>query len=473
MSSEQSVERFDVIVCGGGWAGLCAALTATQDGASVLLIEKAPRLGGSTRLSGGSVWTWANLEAMQRAIPGGNPVLQQLVHSRLDADRTWLAEQGLRLSPEKVFQANGRGQSIEPEQAIGQLADQFKQSGGTILLNSALDSLVVAEGGVVGVRVAQPEGVVQFRSAAVILATGGFQGNAELVARYIVPTPDNLYLRANPWSTGDAFIAATAIGAAASPGLDGFFGHALLAPPAHFDEHHFSEVSQYYGKFSVALNMRGQRFTDESEGTGEEVLNQSLARQPGGLAFFVVDEEIMGLSYTADRVTRAIIERAKRFDAVIVVADTISELAAELASHGLPPAGVVETIEVYNVAIADGRTDSLLPPRRRWHYPLVHPPFTAVKAKAGITQTTGGLAVDEQMRVLRRSASSSPMAQSISSVDEYRTTPIRGLYAAGGDVGNIAHIGYMGNLGAGVVTGRIAGSGAASLAAAGRHAGPA
>lgn len=455
---------YDVIVCGGGWSGLCAALTAARGGSKTVLVEKGPRLGGSTALSGGSVWTWADLTAMQKAIPGGNPVLQELVHNRHDADRAWLTDEGVRLSPEKVYQTNGRGQSIEPGPAIDRLQQRFQEAGGTILTDTALDKLLVEGGAVVGISAAGLDGVTEIRAHAVVLATGGFQGNAELVARYIVPTPDNLYLRANPWSTGDAFIAATAIGAATSPGLDGFFGHALIAPPAKFGESEFGEVSQYYAKFSVALNMRGERFADESAGTGEEVLNQSVARQPGGLAWFVVDEEMMELAYSADRKTRVIVERARRHGATIVDADNLEDLAVGLGEQGLPPAAVLRTIRYYNDAIESGTVASLVPPRTRWPVALIHPPFVAVAAKASITQTTGGLAVDDRMRVLRRAASSSPMAQSISNIDEYRTTPIHGLFAAGGDVGNFMHIGYAGNLGAGLVMGRIAGAEAAKLA---------
>jgi len=460
-----SFDQLDAVVCGGGFAGLCAAVTAAEGGARVLLAEKAPHLGGSTLLSGGSVWTWESYEDLRVAIPGGDPLLQKLVVDGVGAGLDWLAGQGVQLSAVKTYQSHGPGRSIGPAQAIAALAERLESLHGMIVTNTALDELLVEDGAVVGARLVESESAVDVRAAAVVLATGGFQGNAELIGRYIVPTPDNLYLRSNEFSTGDAFIAATNVGAAASPGLDGFFGHALAAPPAKFGPEQFGEVTQYYGKFSVALNLSGERFADESEGTGEEVLNQQLARQQGGLGFFVIDEEIAGYSYVEDRVTRVIIERAERFGATVITADTIEELAERLGEHGLPPAGVLKTIREYNEAIAAGRPEDLSPPRRRWHFPILRPPFRAVAVKAGITQTTGGLAVDERMRVLRRSASSSHLDHGIGEGQRPRQrAAIPGLYAAGGDVGNIAHIGYMGNLGAGLVTARIAGTDAAHLA---------
>jgi hypothetical protein len=81
--------------------------------------------------------------------------------------------------------------------------------------------------------------------------------------------------------------------------------------------------------------------------------------------------------------------------------------------------------------------------------------------KASITATTGGLAVDDQMRAVRRSGSSSPLAQSTTKLDDYRSAPIPGLYVAGADIGNASHVGYMGLLGLALVSGRIAGVGSA------------
>jgi succinate dehydrogenase/fumarate reductase flavoprotein subunit len=461
-------DSFDVIVCGSGLAGLCAAVTAAEAGARVLLLEKGPRPGGTTHLSSGTVWTWRDLVKLQAAIPDGDPILQKVVFDRIDEGRDWLVEHGVRLDREVTVQTHGRGRHMAPSQAIPALIARLEDAGGVLRLNTALDELRVDAGTVVGLQADSDGQPLELRARAIILATGGFQGNPELISRYLGAPPENLHLRANPWSTGDGFLAALKIGAAASPGLETFYGHALLAPPATFDEEHFGEVSQYYGRFSVAINLSGVRFADESEGTGEEVLNQRLARQPGGLGFYIIDSEIAKKCYTGDRVIRVIVERARRFGATMVVADTLEELAAGLGRHGLPPSVVIATLKRFNEAIASGTTGDLVPPRRGNHFALTTPPFFAVGVKASITLTMGGLAADSQMRVIRRASSNSPLAQSIMHLDEYRASPIPGLYAAGGDLGNLSHLGYMGMLGAGLVSGRIAGAEAASVAIAAR-----
>ena len=187
-----------VIVCGGGMAGLCAAVTALQAGATVTLIEKSPELGGTALLSGGLIWTFSDFDEMRREIPDGDPVLQWLVFDGADAGRGWLEGLGVRLGPEAPMLGHGRGRTMEPPQGIGALADHFRNLGGELRLGTALESLLVAEGAVVGVRGISAGRTTEFRGNAVVLATGGFQGNPELLTRYGVADPENVYLRADP-----------------------------------------------------------------------------------------------------------------------------------------------------------------------------------------------------------------------------------------------------------------------------------
>ena len=466
-TANRDPDRFDVVVCGSGMAGLCAAVSAAEAGAHVLVVEKGPRPGGTTLLSSGTIWTWRDFAELEAAIPEGNPILQRIVFDTIDDGRAWLLQHGVRLEPEAIVQDHGRGRKMEPTQAIPALIEVLVAAGGLLRLGAALDELTVKDGRVNGLVVASSDRTVTLAAGAVVLATGEFQGNPELVSRYIVTPPENLYLRANPWSTGDALIAATKVGAEITSGLETFYGHALIAPPAAFDEEHFGEVSQYYGRRSVAINMDGLRFVDESQGTGEEVLNQSLARQPGGRGWYIINSSIAAMPYVGDRIISVIVERAQRYGATMVTADSIEALAEALGKHGVSPANVVRTLRDFNEAVESKTTVNLVPPRTGNQFGLTTPPFVAVSVKASVTLTMGGLAVDDSMRVLRRSASSSSMAQSIMHLDEYRTTPIPGLFAAGGDVGNLSHAGYMGMLGAAVATGRIAGveSARAGLAA--------
>jgi succinate dehydrogenase/fumarate reductase flavoprotein subunit len=469
----------NVAVFGAGMAGYCAAVTALEHGATVTLFEKATEVGGSALLSGGLVWTFAELAELQSEIPDGNPILQQVVFDTIAEGRQWLAALGVRFTTADAQDdlahagwagvtgepgVNGLGQQLEPPQAIDALNARFAALGGELWLESSLHELTTSGGAVTGARVALSDGRCRDVPAdAVILATGGFQGNPELLARYIGP-PDHLYLRSNSWSTGDGLLAGLAAGGSVSAGLDTFYGHAMIAPPGRFGPGQFGDATQGYGQGAVAVNLRGERFADESEGTGEEVLNQALARQPGGRGFYIVDEAVAALArHPGKPVTRVVIDRARSHGGPVVSAGSLEELSSGLErSFGVPAGTLLNTLTGYN-RICGGDCPAQ-PPRARFRFPLGRPPFYAVAVKASITATMGGLAVDDQLRVLRRSASSSPIAQSITELRDYREVAVPGLFAAGGDVGNVSHRGYAGGLATALTTGRAAGRSAAAWA---------
>ena len=466
-----------VIVCGGGLSGLTAAVTALESGVPVTLLEKGPELGGNTALSGGMIWTFAEYEKARAAIPDGDPVLQWLVYDNIDEARTWLASQGAVLGPDQVcHEGIGRGRQMQPPQAIAALAGRFAALGGELCLESALDSLVARNGAIHGVRVAREDRIEDQPARAVVLATGGFQGNPELLSRYVIRDPDNLFLRSNPWSTGDGFLAATQIGASASRGMDNFYGHALAAPPAKFSKLQYRDVSQHYGQQSIAVNLLGERFADESDGNTEDTLNQRLGHQPQGKGFYIIDQELMACDepHASGIVTRVVVERARAAGAPVVVAPTLDALCRELARFGLPEQRLFREITEFNRMIESGRADELKPARLRHRKSLCRAPFHAVGVKASITFTMGGLQLDERARVLRRTGGSSPSAavpatRAFTETDalciaidqEYRQTAIAGLYAAGCDTGNISHFEYMGGLAPALATGRVAGRSAA------------
>ena len=479
MGQERLGASSDVIVCGGGLSGFSAAVTALEAGAAVTLVEKAPEIGGSTVLSTGVVWTFASYEYLRESIPFGDPLLQFLVYDTVADGRNWLARQGVTFGPEESLLGHGRGQIMNPNQAIAALQAKFLELGGTLLVRTPLLSLLEEQGVIVGIRTRRDGQAIEMHSTAVVLATGGFQGNPELLSRYVLADSSNVVLRANPWSTGDGLMAATDAGAAVTSGLGAFYGHALAAPPASYTALTFGDVSQFYGQLAIAINLEGERFADESDGLGEEILNQRLAQQPKGRGYYIVDAKILrarpidGL----DLVTKPMIDRSRDAGAAIIQADTLGELCARLSEAGLPAARVQRTIEEYNRAAVSGEGRELKPPRRRQHAPLAEAPFVAIEVQAAITFTMGGLAIDEEGRVLRRAGSSSPLApvpetrafmehesECLSIGASYQQMSIPGLFAAGCDSGNISHFGYMGGLATALTTGRVAGRSAASFA---------
>lgn len=455
-----------VVVCGGGFAGLVTALSALESGAEVTILEKGPRTGGSTLVAGGLVWTFRERAHLEHYMTDGNPVLQSMVWERLDAGRDWLLEQGVTFVHEDVQQDHGVGLRLDPVGAIEALTASVTSLGGTIRTSTALERLVTGDRGIQGVVALQPDGTPETVACdAVVLATGGFQGNIDLLRRYLGPEAGSLYLRANSWSTGDGLLAATRIGAATSTNLGAFYGHALPNHPAHFGAQDFRYVSQQYGNRSVAVNMAGCRFTDESEGTGEEVLNQELARQPDARGFYIFDHALAdGLSRPGRAPISVLLERTRACGGTVVTSESLEGLCDQLNDLGVPGGKLQATLERFNDACARGLASDpsvLNPVRTRFAQALEAPPFYAVDVRAGVTLTAGGLAVDETMRVIRRAGSSSNIAQSITQMEEYRVATFGDLFAAGVDVGDINGRNYMGGLAAALVTGRIAGSEAA------------
>lgn len=457
-----NLRQADVLVIGAGMAGLCAAVRALEQGASVLVIEKGGRFGGSMALSNGLIWTFANTEQVREEIPDGDQAMQDFVVEMLPECLNWLESQGVELEPEQTFQWYGRGRRSNPAQMTPRLFERVQQLGGEFLLHTAMERLLTEQGEVVGVRAFGPDGAIEIRAKSVVLASGGFQGNAELLTRYISQNAHHMYLRSNPCSTGDGFIAAVEAGAATTPLLNTFYGHAMVAPPARFNPLEFQGMSQKHGSWSVALNLAGRRFTDESAGTGEEDLNFYIAQQDKATAVYIVDAPLSQLSGKNNAPAHVALSRARKAGGPVIDADTLEELAEKLGAWQLPPQQVLRTLHEFNAALKNGEGDTLMPPRRKHLYPIETGPFTAVLVRAGITYTCGGLQADLDMRVLRRSASVSTLPLLTANIDEINVTPIHNLFVAGCDLGGVSNVGYMGGLSQALVTGYTAGSSAAS-----------
>jgi len=458
----------DVVVAGGGMAGLCASLAALEENASVITLEKGPRSGGSMRISGGLIWTFINKPQLREMIPDGNPILQDLVLDNLWEGLDWLEGHGVVLENTRDMMGHGRGRAATSAAQLAEvLADRVRALGGEIAMETPLDTLLYEDGAVRGVRACGPGGSIEIQAGAVVLATGGFQGNPELLVRYVTPHVEKVYLRSNPWSTGDGLIAATQIGAAVTPGMPGFYGHSLPAPPASFGPNEILEVTQRYGPVAVAINLDGHRFVDESAGTGEECLNQAMASQRDATAIYIVDGETAEAPLQYGPPARIQIERLRSRGGPAIESETLEELCTALEDWGVNGPRAMLSLNEYNNALRQGQAGQLVPPRRGNLFPLAKPPFIAVAVRSGVTFTSGGLEVDADMRVLRRSASSSTLPLTIADHSEVRFNTIPNLYAAGCDLGNISNGGYIGGLATALTTGRPAGRGAAICARSG------
>ena len=253
--------------------------------------------------------------------------------------------------------------------------------------------------------------------APVVLATGGFQGDRELVSRFVTPEADALWLRANSWSTGDGLRYALERGASLSSGLDEFYGRNLPAPPARVDERGFVTLAQLYGRHAVIVDERGQPFAPDPPSWSETDLVQATARRPGARAWYVVDGRALA-ERVRERSVGEMVSAAESAGGTVRRASTPAALAAAAELPGLPAS-----------------------------QKLRDPPFTAVHVAPGITHTIGGLRVDERARVLGEGGA-----------------VVEGVLACGADAGGIATGGYASGLAAALVLGRIAAEEAVSLA---------
>jgi tricarballylate dehydrogenase len=499
LTRETAIGRtWDVIVVGGGNAGLVVALSAREQGADVLVLERAPveeRGGNSAFTAGAFRCVYDGVDDLRKAMPDlsedevartdfgsytadqffddmgrvteyrTDPELCELLVTQSRETILWMRNKGVRFQPiygRQAFQVDGKfkfwgGLTIEAwgggPGLVQALSDQCAREGVGIRYDARALSLVHDDDGVQGVRARVAGRTIDLTCRAAVLAAGGFQANAEWRTRYLGPGWDLARVRGTRFNTGDGLRMALDIGAMPWGNWSGCHavGWDLNAPP--FGDLSVGDGFQKHSyPFGIMLNAAGERFVDE----GADFRNYTYAKygrvildQPHQLAWQIFDRKVVHLlrdEYRIKRVTK-------------VRADTIEELAAKLEGVSADPA--LATIRAYNAAVdksapfdpnvKDGRrTHGLKIEKTNWANTIDEPPFEAYGVTCGITFTFGGLRIDRDARVL--------------DVDE---RVIAGLCAAGELVGGLFYFNYPGGTGlmAGAVFGRIAGESAARAAA--------
>ena len=447
----------DVLVCGAGIAGLTAARTAQEAGARVIVLEKGPETGGSSAVSAGIVWTARDLAGWLSVQPGGDPTLGKAQVTTYPEAIEWLRSQDVRLEPFEfgatgwnppfpylAFQLEPRedGRS-NPRAAMDRLTANVTEAGGRIFTETAIRTFLQdATGRVVGAEARGPNGRLRISAKASIMATGGFQGSPELRARYFGPNSDRMILRANPYSTGEAFQAALAVGAGTSGPFSRFYGHRVVAPPAIVDFPRFPRV-HLGGALpgAILVNLRGERYVDDS--MSDEVSVHALPHQPEALGFMIYSE-----ADAATQIGSAALATVIDVGTEILRAASLESLAEQMSTRwGVARAPLLDTLGAYNTAAAAADPTMLAIPRARDLHQLSQAPFYAIRFLPGITCTYGGVRINASTQVLDSTG-----------------RPLGGLYAAGADAGGIYTRGYTGGLSMGLAFGRIAGREAAARA---------
>jgi tricarballylate dehydrogenase len=479
----------DVIVVGSGNAAFCAALTAREHGASVLMLEK-----GSSDWIGGNTWFTAGAYRMAHEglddllglidAPNGRVDLppyppssyeadmRRTTEGRCDPDLTgilvreareaavWMHRQGVgwRLMPERQAHESGGqlrfwgGLSLGTAGGGAGLIEAYlrasRDAGIDLRTSSAVESLITVGGDVIGVRVRTAEGLTDVHAGAVVLASGGFEADADLRARHLGEPWRAALVRGTPHNTGEAMLAAIAIGAQADGDWQSCHAIAWDADaPAFGDRAVSNRYSRQGYPYGLVVNVNGERFIDE----GADFRNYTYAkygaeilRQPSGIAFQLFDAKTLPLISPIDYATA----ETSRFDA-----ESIEELAVRA---GIDAAALRETIATFNASVGAGPIDparldgvgttGVAPPKSNWAQALDTPPFAAFAVRCGVTFTFGGLRIGPDGAALREDGA-----------------PIPGLFAAGETVGGLFYHNYPGGTGlaSGAVFGRRAGRAAA------------
>ncbi len=483
----------DVVVVGAGNAALCAALAAREQGANVLVLERAPEQerGGNSRYTAGAMrFAYNGLDDLVQVMPDltedeksntdfgtytreqffsdmeritqfrSNPDLASTLIDRSLETMIWMRERGVRFSPSysrQAFKVDGHfkfwgGLSVEVTGGGPGLIEALNRAVARDEISVEYDtravSLIEEEGTVLGLVARKGGKKVTVRAKAVVLACGGFEANAEWRTRYLGPGWDLAKVRGTRYNTGDGIKMALDIGALPYGNWSG--GHAVAwdrNAPEFGDLRVGDGFQKHSYPFGIIVNANGERFVDE----GADFRNYTYAKyghevlhQPQQFAWQVFDSKVTHLlrdEYRIREVTR-------------VRANTLEELADKL--DDVNPEGFLRMIRAYNSAvrtdipfnptIKDGRrTEGITPPKSNWANPIDTPPFEAYQVTCGLTFTFGGLKIDESAAVL-----------------DAEEKPIPGLYAAGELVGGLFYFNYPGGTGlmSGAVFGRLAGTSA-------------
>lgn len=458
----------DVAIVGAGLAGLVAAVRASELGLTAIVLEKGDDelYLCNSRYTGGFFHVAmhdirsdaARLLGVLRAATrdeGPNPQAEALAGNAGRALR-WVQAQGVRVikvGPEGYKSAvlappglrrtglHWRGRGGDATLRI--LAQRLAERGGRLVRGARAVRLVMDAGRCIGVDI---EGAITgpLHARAVVVADGGFQADLDRLRREVSPDPGLLLQRGAATGTGDGARMAEAAGAKLV-GLGAFYGHVqhrdALANPDLWPY----PVLDRIAASGVLVDRSGQRFCDE--GLGGVYQANAIARLADPASAAVIFDEAIWEGPGRDFLLPANPNLLKAGGRIIEAA-SLDELARLL---DLDPAGLRQTVEVYNAACRRGDTMHLSPPRTVDAYaalPIAGARLMGVPVCAGITYTMGGIAIDGDARVLDRAGA-----------------PIAGLFAAGSTTGGLeggAHAAYTGGLSKALVFGLLAAEAAAA-----------
>ncbi|RMC95574.1 FAD-dependent tricarballylate dehydrogenase TcuA [Aquitalea palustris] len=460
---------FDVLIIGGGNAALCAALMAREAGASVLLLESAPRAW-----RGGNSQHTRNLRCMHDApqdvlveayleeeywqdllrVTGGqtDEALARLVIRASGTCRDWMRRHGVHFQPSlsgALHTARTNAFFMGGGKALVNAYYRSAEKLGVVMrYDSAVERLELQDGRFVAAQLAGGE---RISARSCVLAAGGFESNREWLRSAWGQNDqgdwpaDNFLIRGTRFNQGVLLKFMQQAGADMVGDPSQSHCVAIDARAPLYDGGICTRVDCV--SLGIMLNRNAERFYDEGEDFWPKryaIWGRLVAQQPQQIGYSIIDSKAIG------RFMPPVFPGNK--------ADTLPELARQL---GLDEARFVDTIQRYNAACQAGQFDhtvldnchtkDLTPPKSHWALPLDTPPYYGYALRPGITFTYLGLKTNADAAV------------------HFAGQPSPNLFVAGEMMaGNVLGKGYVAGIGMAIGTafGRIAGSRAAQAAAA-------
>jgi fumarate reductase flavoprotein subunit len=433
-----------IVIIGGGGAGLTAAVVAAEKGANVILVEKERNLGGNSSLAEGLLAAESpaqkrlNIDAKKEEI---FKIAMDYAHYKLDGrlvrafiDKSgdtirWLEEKGFLFDWIPNYYPNQRiptwhyirGRGIK---LIKFLTEECENLGVTIIRKARVNKLLISgDGKLNGVIVNTADSEIKISAKSAIIATGGYGGNKKLLKKYSPFYNDNWIYRGIK-NQGDGLLMSLEAGAATEGlGILQLSGHA--APK--FSEYINAIVEQ---PNTIWVNNRGSRFIDEAAGLNHFESVNAVIRQPSSVCYTILDEQIKqdyienGIIKGLGQIVRPgakilnlgeeLLNSAKKAGEWITISNSWDDIARWI---GTEPEHLKTTIDEYN-SFCDEKYDRIFAKDSRYLDALKTPPYYAIKCYPSFLSTIGGIKINHNMEVLDK-----------------KSNPIPGLYAAGSDTG--------------------------------------
>ncbi len=462
---DATLASVDVLVIGGGNAGLCAAISARRSGASVLVVEAAPKFyrGGNTRhtrnmrcahdsataILSGPYTEDEFYDDLLRVTQGQTDEDLARLMIRESKDMLgWIVEQGVRWQPSlggtlslgrtnSFFLGGGRAM-------LNALYLTAERLGVEVLYDCEVIDLEMDGGRCHSVRIRRPDGIARIEAKAYVAAAGGFEANIDWLKEAWGPPAENFLIRGTPYNRGSLLRMLIDRGVEKTGDPMQCHAVAIDARAPKFDGGIITRLDCVV--FGIVVNNRAERFYDEGEDIWPKryaIWGRLVAQQPDQIAYIIFDASSLELFMPS------------LFPPIS--APTIAELAGKL---GLDAESLTRTVDGFNAAVRPGtfddkilddcRTEGLTPPKSHWARKLEKAPYYAYPVRPGITFTYLGVRVDADARMRMDSGGGA-----------------ENLFAAGEIMaGNVLGRGYAAGIGMtiGSVFGRIAGREAAAHA---------